>query len=243
MSTPSSIDPSLALNQASPAIQTNIIQLFLEADIVVQFVIISLALASIWSWTIIFAKSSQLRSLINGLGLFEKEFWNAGDHKMLFDKKRKAIVHQPVERLFLSIYEAFSAAPTGRANNVLTEFFDRKKAHLLYIFLSREQEGLQRNMAFLASVGSTAPFIGLFGTVWGIMHSFRGIAASQSTNLAVVAPGIAEALFATAIGLIAAIPAVLAYNRISTLIRRYLENIELFTEEFSSTLESSMNKE
>ena len=139
---------------------------------------------------------------------------------------------EPLACVFAAAMKEWKRSPAATQEHRLS--VQQRIERVMQATLSREIEGLERQMGFLASVGSTAPFVGLFGTVWGIMHSFQNIAASQSTNLAVVAPGIAEALLATALGLIAAIPAVLAYNKLSSQINRYTNRIETFTHEFST---------
>lgn len=219
---------------------TSIIDLFLGADWVVQVVILLLLFASIWSWTIIFSKSATLKKLSKQANQFEDEFWSTSDFMRLYESVKRAKVIDPLRSLFLIGMEEYRQDSSGQRESGSLQTAEQNRLQrvdrMMLSALRREAEDLEKNMIFLASVGSTAPFIGLFGTVWGIMNSFKGIAASQSTNLAVVAPGIAEALFATAIGLIAAIPAVLAYNRLSGGIGRYMLRLEGFADEFSTIL-------
>jgi Cell division and transport-associated protein TolQ (TC 2.C.1.2.1) len=202
--------------------------LFMGADWVVQGVMVLLLLASFWSWTIIFAKISRLRALNQATARFEDAFWSGKSLGSLQEALQNKKHLSPIETIFCAAMREWRH-PNKVGHS--TTLFDRIQ-RILNLMITRESEEIERHMVFLGSVGSTAPFIGLFGTVWGIMHSFQSIAASQSTNLAVVAPGIAEALFATALGLVAAIPAVLAYNKLSTDIQRYITRLESFADEF-----------
>lgn len=209
--------------------------MFWHADWIVQLVMLLLLAASFWCWTLIFAKSMKLSKLRRQADAFEDMFWSGGTLDALYER----VGSKPTEPL-ASVFAA-AMREWKRAASVASSPSQEKRISLqqriervMQATLSREVEGLEQNMGFLASVGSTAPFVGLFGTVWGIMNSFQNIAASQSTNLAVVAPGIAEALLATALGLIAAIPAVLAYNRLSGDINRYANRLEVFTQEFTA---------
>jgi biopolymer transport protein TolQ len=209
--------------------------LFLQADIIVKSVMIILAAASVWSWAIIFDKWITYKSLHIKAGRFETSFWSGEALEKLY-KKIQAKPGDPLARVFCAgMHEWKLSAETGSLDGLqagLQQRIDRSMA----TSINREISLLERYMTFLATVGSTAPFIGLFGTVWGIMNSFAAIAGSQNTSLAVVAPGIAEALFATAIGLVAAIPAVVAYNKFSTDLNRYHDRMEAFAAEFSAIL-------
>lgn len=209
--------------------------LFLQADIVVKSVMIILTAASIWSWAIIFDKWITYKSLHIKAGRFETSFWSGEALEKLY-KKIQSKPGDPLARIFCAgMHEWKLSAETGSLDGLqagLQQRIDRSMA----MSINREISTLERYMTFLATVGSTAPFIGLFGTVWGIMNSFAAIAGSQNTSLAVVAPGIAEALFATAIGLVAAIPAVVAYNKFSTDLNRYHDRMEAFAAEFSAIL-------
>ena len=209
--------------------------LFLQADIVVKSVMIILGAASIWSWAIIFDKWITYKSLHIKAGRFETSFWSGEALEKLY-KKIQSKPGDPLARVFCAgMHEWKLSAETGSLDGLqagLQQRIDRSMA----MSINREISMLERYMTFLATVGSTAPFIGLFGTVWGIMNSFAAIADSQNTSLAVVAPGIAEALFATAIGLVAAIPAVVAYNKFSTDLNRYHDRMEAFAAEFSAIL-------
>ncbi len=189
--------------------------LFLQADIVVKLAMLLLLAASVWVWAIVFEKWSSLRRANREADKFEDRFWSGGSLDELYEQEG-AKPRNPMAAVFgAAMAEWRRTARVAGADITRSGVRDRVE-RAISVTIQREMERLERWMMFLASVGSTAPFIGLFGTVWGIMHSFSAIAAMHNTNLAVVAPGIAEALFATAIGLVAAIPAVLAYNKIST---------------------------
>ncbi|MEL0106180.1 MAG: protein TolQ [Rhodospirillales bacterium] len=217
--------------------------LFLRADWVVKAVMILLVMASIWCWAIIFEKMMGLKRLNEGADEFEAVFWSGGSLDQLYDRIG-AQPREPMSAVFVAAMRewrrqpsrGFGALDSARAS--MAERIDR----VMQITLSREMERAERNMTFLATTGSTAPFIGLFGTVWGIMNSFQAIALSKNTNLAVVAPGIAEALFATALGLLAAIPAVVAFNKISKDLDRYAGRLESFAGEFSAILSREMEQ-
>ena len=209
--------------------------LFLQADIVVKLVMLGLLGASIWVWAVVFEKWSSLRKVNRAADGFEDRFWSGGSLDELFDQEGTNPSH-PMAGVFAAAMgewrRTVRVAGADVSHTSVRERIDRA----IQVTVQREMDRLERWMVFLASVGATAPFIGLFGTVWGIMHSFSAIAAMHNTNLAVVAPGIAEALFATAIGLVAAIPAVLAYNKISTDLSRFASRLEGFGSEFSAIL-------
>lgn len=209
--------------------------LFLEADIVVKTVIIALMLASIWVWAVIIEKSFSLRRVNREATEFEDSFWSGGSLDELYDREG-ADPTNPMAAVFgAAMAEWKRTARIAGADIGLTAVKERVD-RAMNVTIMREMDRLERYMIFLASVGSTATFIGLFGTVWGIMHSFSAIAAMHNTDLAVVAPGIAEALFATAIGLVAAIPAVVSYNKLSNDLARFASRLEGFGSEFSAIL-------
>ncbi len=218
-----------------PGADLTIWALFTEADIVVKIVMLLLLLASVWVWAIVFEKFIALRKANRAAESFEDRFWSGGSLDDLYDQEGTKPVH-PMAAVFGAAMgewrRSLRAAGADVARSGVRDRVDRAVA----VTISREMERLERWMVFLASVGATAPFIGLFGTVWGIMHSFSAIAAMHNTNLSVVAPGIAEALFATAIGLVAAIPAVIFYNKISTDLSRYAARLEGFGTEFAAIL-------
>ena len=208
--------------------------LFMQADIVVKIVMLALLGASVWVWAIVIEKFLTIRRTTRDADRFEDRFWSGGSLDELYEEVG-ARPNSPITTVFgagMGEWRRSARAGTDFRASGVRERVDRAMA----VAIGREMERLERWMIFLASVGSTAPFVGLFGTVWGIMHSFAAIAAMHNTNLSVVAPGIAEALFATAIGLVAAIPAVLAYNKISTDLSRFAARLEGFGTEFSAIL-------
>jgi len=205
-------------------------QLFIRADFVVKGVIIILLLASVYSWALIFEKFKLFKVIDKSSTLFEEKFWKAKSAENFYNNlsnKNK----DPLTSLFQSAMVELiktksksSAVQTSRVSRVIE------------ISLDREMKVIEKNFTFLATVGSTAPFIGLFGTVWGIMNAFQSIAISRNTILAIVAPGIAEALFATALGLLAAIPAVVAYNKFTSDSKKYSVRLENFSKRFISII-------
>jgi len=227
---------SLALAGSIPAADLSLWSLFLQADVVVKAVMIGLLLASFWVWAIIFDKTIKLKRLGRDTGDFEESFWSGGSLEELYD----GIGSQPTDPMssifVAAMREWRRSASRGLATSGIRGGLQERIERVMHITLGRELERLERYMTFLASVGATAPFIGLFGTVWGIMNSFQSIAISKNTTLAVVAPGIAEALFATAIGLVAAIPAVIGYNKINNDLNRYAGRLEAFAGEFAAIL-------
>lgn len=207
--------------------------LFMMADIVVKSVMIGLVFASIWVWAIIFDKTVSIRRANARAAAFEDRFWSGVNLEDLYREVGDTPRH-PMEAVFSAAMREWNrsaarliSAPEG-TRVAIRERVERAMA----ITVQREMERLEKWMVFLASVGSAAPFIGLFGTVWGIMNSFQSIAMTKNTTLAVVAPGIAEALFATALGLFAAIPAVIAYNKISTAVDGLADRLGSFADEF-----------
>jgi biopolymer transport protein TolQ len=209
--------------------------LFLEADIVVKIVMLGLLAASVWVWAIVFEKTTSLRRVNKEADGFEDRFWSGGSLDVLYDTEGVKPAH-PMAAVFGAAMSEWRRSQRKPAADQFRSAVGDRVDRAVVVTIQREMDRLERWMVFLASVGSTAPFVGLFGTVWGIMHSFSAIAAMHNTNLAVVAPGIAEALFATAIGLVAAIPAVLAYNKISSDLGRYASRLEGFGAEFSAIL-------
>ena len=205
-------------------------KLFLRADFVVKFVIVLLIACSIFSWALIFDKLKLFRKINKSIEEFEKKFWKAKSAEN-FNNNLPVNSNDPAVLIFKSAMtellktkrqaSAVQAARVGRILEIATD---------------NEMKKVEKNFTFLATVGSTAPFIGLFGTVWGIMNSFQSIAISRNTSLAIVAPGIAEALFATALGLLAAIPAVVAYNKYNNDSKKYSQKLENFSKRFLSII-------
>ena len=214
----------------------NILQLVLHASFVVQIVMALLMLVSVASWSAIFKKLFALKRVKEQNEVFEKEFWSGASLNELFSSaSSKAQNSGPMERIFASGMREFQKLRDRRVTDVATLMDGARRA--MRASFQREMDEVEVNLSFLASVGSVSPYVGLFGTVWGIMHAFTGLASLQQVTLATVAPGIAEALVATAIGLFAAIPAVVAYNRYSHDIDRLAIRFESFMEEFSNILQ------
>ena len=206
----------------------SIISLFLRADIIVKSVIIILIASSIYSWAIIFDKIRMFRKINKSAEEFEEKFWKSKSAETFYNNL-PATVNDPMAQLFKT---SMQTVMKSRSRSNLSE----KLPAILEINIEKQMTIVDKNYTFLATVGSTAPFIGLFGTVWGIMNSFQSIAISRNTSLAIVAPGIAEALFATALGLLAAIPAVVAYNKFSNDSKKYSQKLENFSKRFISII-------
>jgi len=205
-------------------------QLFIRADFVVKAVIVILLLASIWSWALIFEKYKLFKKIDKSSTLFEEKFWKAKSAENFYNNISNK-VKDPLTAIFQS-----AMAELIKTKSKSSSVQSGRVTRILEIALDREMRLIEKNFTFLATVGSTAPFIGLFGTVWGIMNSFQSIAISRNTSLAIVAPGIAEALFATALGLLAAIPAVVAYNKFSSDSKKYVIRLENFSKRFLSII-------
>ncbi|HWM31063.1 MAG TPA: protein TolQ [Methyloceanibacter sp.] len=226
------------------AADISLIELFRNAHLVVQLVIIGLLLASIWSWAIIIEKLFLYAKTRKETGKFEQVFWSGQSLEELYQAL--------AQRRNTGVAALFVAAMREWKRSTEREGGERaarpmpgvqlRVEKVMDVTISREVERLERRLTFLATVGSTAPFVGLFGTVWGIMSSFQAIAASKNTSLAVVAPGIAEALFATALGLLAAIPAVIFYNKFNAEGARYAARLEGFADEFGAILSRQIDK-
>ena len=209
----------------------SIFHLITEASFVVQFVMLILFTASLVSWTFIFSKRKELNRSIEITDEFEEQFWSGVSLSELYRKlAAKDFEPEGIEKIFLAGYKEFSRMRLS--GNVEPAVQVESAQRVMRIELLRELDRLDEHLAFLATVGSTSPYVGLFGTVWGIMNSFMALGNVKQATLAQVAPGIAEALIATAIGLFAAIPAVIAYNRFSTRLDRLTGRYELFVEEF-----------
>ncbi|HUJ96660.1 MAG TPA: protein TolQ [Stellaceae bacterium] len=221
----------------------SIISLFLQADLIVKVVMFLLLAASFWSWAVIFDKLIKLRRLRRDAEHFEESFWSGGSLDDLYDRIGQRPL-DPMSAVFAAAMREWrrSAAKGLAASSTLRTNLQERIERVMHVTLGREMERLERFMPFLATVGSTSPFVGLFGTVWGIMNSFQSIAASKNTSLAVVAPGIAESLFATALGLVAAIPAVIAYNKFSTDFGRYAGRLDGFATEFGAILSRQLDE-
>jgi biopolymer transport protein TolQ len=221
----------------------SILGLFVQSDSIVKLVMLILLLASFWSWAIIFDKMMRIRRLRQAASNFEENFWSGGSLDDLYER----VGQRPPDPMTAVFSAAMREWRRSAAKNLLgtpgmRTSLQQRIERVMNVTVGREMERVERFMAFLATVGSTAPFVGLFGTVWGIMDSFQSIAASKNTSLAVVAPGIAESLFATALGLVAAIPAVIAYNKLATDFGRYAGRLEAFATEFSAILSRQLDE-
>ena len=215
--------------------------LIAQADIVVQGVMLLLVAASVWSWAIIFATWMRVRRVNEAADDFEESFWSGQPLDRLYDEIRSSITH-PMAMVFVTAMREWSRSVTSGASSTARQFVEQRVGRVMRVSMAREMERLEGKVGFLATVGSAAPFVGLFGTVWGIMNSFQSIAMTSNTSLAVVAPGIAEALLATALGLVAAIPAVVAYNKLATDLTRYAGRLEGFSDEFAAVLSRQLDE-
>ena len=206
----------------------SILKLFIRADIIVKSVIIILIACSIYSWAVIIEKIKLFKKINASSEDFENKFWKSKSAENFYNNFPPK-TEDPMARVFMDSMQVM--LKSKRSSNL-----NEKMSRMLEINIEKQMEKIEKGYTFLATVGSTAPFIGLFGTVWGIMNSFQSIAISRNTSLAIVAPGIAEALFATALGLLAAIPAVVAYNKFNSDSRRYFSKIDNFSKRFLSII-------
>jgi len=220
------------------AVDLSIWELFRNAHIVVKIVMIGLLAASVWSWAIILEKFFQLARTKRETDKFEQVFWSGQSLVELYQALNQRR-NTSMAALFVAGMREWLRSSATSKPSAGTQLRVQK---VMDVAISREVERLERRLTFLATVGSTAPFVGLFGTVWGIMTSFQAIAVSKNTNLAVVAPGIAEALFATALGLLAAIPAVVFYNKFNSEVARHAARLEGFADEFAAILSRQIDK-
>ena len=214
---------SQAVGLASSA-DFSLLSLFIRADIIVKTVILILIAASIYSWAVIIDKIKLFKKINQSTEEFETKFWNSKSAETFYNNL-PANVDDPMALVFKSAMQSLLKRRSK------TDLHDRMTT-MLETGIEKQMSKISKGYTFLATVGSTAPFIGLFGTVWGIMNSFQSIAISRNTSLAIVAPGIAEALFATALGLLAAIPAVVAYNKFNNDSKKYSEKLENFSKRF-----------
>jgi biopolymer transport protein TolQ len=227
----------LILSQAGGGL--SVVKLFLDADWVVKSVIIGLVLASIWSWAIIVGFMFRMSRINDETSKFEADFWKSSDVDGFYGSYGK--LDLPVARVFAAGVAEWRRSTNGKS---IDRAGTRERlATAMDATIAAESDKLANRLNFLATTGSVAPFVGLFGTVWGIMNSFVAIGVAQNTSLAVVAPGIAEALFATAIGLFAAIPAVIAYNRFSHRVNQHESRLGRFADGFHGTLSRELERE
>ncbi len=208
----------------------SLMQLFLRADFIVKAVIIILISASIYSWALIFDKYKLFKRIEKSTNNFEEKFWKSRSAESFYNSYTNR-EKDPVAKIFQS-----AMAELIKTKSKSSSVQSARVSRIIEISADQEIKLIEKHFTFLATVGSTAPFIGLFGTVWGIMNSFQSIAISRNTSLAIVAPGIAEALFATALGLLAAIPAVIAYNKFNRDAKKYSGRIENFSKRFLSII-------
>ena len=218
---------SQAVGLASSA-DFSILNLFLRADVIVKSVIIILIVSSIYSWAVIIEKYRLFKKINKSSEEFENKFWKSRSAESFYNNLPENI-DDPMANVFKDTMQVIIKS---KSKSNLSD----KLESMLEVNIEKQMNRLDKNYTFLATVGSTAPFIGLFGTVWGIMNSFQSIAISRNTSLAIVAPGIAEALFATALGLLAAIPAVVAYNKFSSDSKKYSQKLENFSKRFTSII-------
>jgi biopolymer transport protein TolQ len=206
----------------------SILKLFVRADIIVKSVIIILIVSSIYSWAIIIEKYRLFKKINNSSEEFENKFWKSRSAESFYNNLPQEI-DDPMANVFKDTMQVIikSKSKSNLSNRLES---------MLEVSIEKQMNVIEKSYTFLATVGSTAPFIGLFGTVWGIMNSFQSIAISRNTSLAIVAPGIAEALFATALGLLAAIPAVIAYNKFNSDSKKYSQKLENFSKRFTSII-------
>ena len=227
----------LNLVAAAPA-RLNPLDLFIQADIIVQAVMVGLILASIWVWTIVVSFSMRMGKLERNTRDFEADFWESDDFDALTTgRARKNLPPARVAAAALAEWKHSTKHPPVDRDGTRQRLTTTMESQI-----AQEGDELSARLGFLATTGSVAPFVGLFGTVWGIMNSFFQIGMQESSSLAVVAPGIAEALFATAIGLFAAIPAVIAYNRFSDRVNRYEAKLQRFADRFLASLSRELDK-
>jgi biopolymer transport protein TolQ len=220
----------------------SILGMFMGADFIVQSVMILLIVASIWGWTIIFATARRVKVAGNAANNFEESFWSGNSLDDLYARLKSRPDH-PMAAVFVSAMREWRRSISKGSGGLDKASVKDRIYRVMKVTTSREMDFLEGQVGYLATIGSSAPFVGLFGTVWGIMNSFQSIAQASDTSLAVVAPGIAEALLATALGLVAAIPAVIAYNKLSTDLGRYARRVEDFTDEFAAILSRQLDEE
>jgi biopolymer transport protein TolQ len=232
------------MNPSDVPVDLSIFELFMNADIVVKLVIVGLLAISVWSWAIVFEKFVLTAKTRKEADKFEQVFWSGQS----LDELYQALAQRRntgMAALFVAAMREWKRSTEGengdRGSRPMSGL-QLRVVKVMEVAISREVERLERRLAFLATVGSTAPFVGLFGTVWGIMASFQAIGSSNSTTLAAIAPGIAEALFATALGLLAAVPAVIFYNKFNSDAARHAARLEGFADEFSALLSRQIDK-
>ena len=235
-------------NEAVEAVQLggnapdfSIIGMFLQADFIVQTVMLLLITSSIWGWSIIFNTWKRVKEARAKADSFEETFWSGSSLDELYARMKAAPTH-PLAAVFVAAMREWQRSLSAPHNGVDKITVQDRISKVMHVTTGREMDRLEGQVGYLATIGSAAPFVGLFGTVWGIMNSFTAIAQASDTSLATVAPGIAEALLATALGLVAAIPSVIAYNKLSTDLGRYASRVEGFADEFAAILSRQLDE-
>ncbi|UTW60508.1 MULTISPECIES: protein TolQ [Kordiimonas] len=235
-------------NEAVEAVQLggnapdfSIIGMFLQADFIVQTVMILLVTSSIWGWSIIFNTWKRVKEARAKADSFEETFWSGSSLDELYARMKAAPTH-PLAAVFVAAMREWQRSLSAPHSGVDKITVQDRISKVMHVTTGREMDRLEGQVGYLATIGSAAPFVGLFGTVWGIMNSFTAIAQASDTSLATVAPGIAEALLATALGLVAAIPSVIAYNKLSTDLGRYASRVEGFSDEFAAILSRQLDE-
>ena len=209
--------------------------MFMDSDIFMKALILGLLLASIWCWTIIFDKVRSFKKIRQSMKDFETKFWSGGSLENLYTTYAKTTTN-PMANIFVAAIQEWRRSTKEGTSKKATIKLSERVDKVMQIAIDKQVDRMETRMTFLASTGSVAPLLGLFGTVWGIMDAFNAIGATQSTNIAAVAPGVAEALFTTAVGLIAAIPAMIAYNKLTSDIDKMTQRMERFSDELGTIL-------
>jgi biopolymer transport protein TolQ len=234
---------AIALGGTAPIAHNNMSfwDLFINADIVVQLVILGMLACSIWCWSIVFKKLSTFKMVNFKSARFESTFWSGTSLEQLYEKTKGKANNHPMAEVFVAAMDEVSKAKLTASADAKSNFLARLE-RVMHLTKNRVADDLQNGLSVLAIIGSNMPFIGLFGTVWGIMNSFTSIASSKNISLAIVAPGIAEALFATAIGLVVAIPAVIFYNKLSNQLNRIMSRLDDFCDEFVTLISRQLDE-
>lgn len=219
----------------------SIMGMFMQADIVVQAVMIMLMTASVWGWSIIFNTWVRVKSARGKADVFEEVFWSGNSIDDLYARMKQTPDH-PLAAVFVAAMREWQRSMGNRTSGVDKVTVQDRIMKVMHVTTGREMDRLEGQVGYLATIGSAAPFVGLFGTVWGIMNTFRTVAATADVSLVTLLPGIAEALLATALGLVAAIPAVIAYNKLSTDLGRYASRVEGFADEFAAILSRQLDE-
>ena len=235
------VDVTETVAQVDGALDFSIVGMFMQADLTVQAVMLMLIVASVWSWSIIVNTRLRLNTAKKSADGFEEKFWSGKPLDELYSSLKTAPKH-PLAAVSVAAMRELQRSLTGKRRLDKITVQDRI-AKVMHVTGSREMERLEGQVSYLATIGSAAPFVGLFGTVWGIMNAFQDIAIQADTSLNTVAPGIAEALLATALGLVAAIPAVIAYNNLATDLGRYAGRVDGFADEFAAILSRQLDEQ